>query len=313
LADGWRLELDGDDGKSEISAGYLVDASGRDGFLARTHDLRIRDSRHNSAALFAHYEGVNSDAWETPGNISIYWFEHGWVWMIPLPDGVTSIGAVCMPDYLKTRRAGLEEFMEETLRLCPKAWDVLKDARRTSDVSGAGNYSYKAKAAGGDGYLLVGDSYAFVDPVFSTGVLLAMSGAERAARTVNDILDRPAKAGAYQRRYQREINHAIKRVSWFVVRFNTPTMMNLFMAPRNPLGVKNAVISLLAGDFYRRGTLAWQLRLFRTIFAVSRLVNPDTDKRLGERLKNLPSVSMPENERSGGPATELAAQPERGA
>ena len=176
LADGWSVQFDGDSGSSEVSARYLVNASGRDGFLARAEDLRVRDSRHNSAALFVHYEDVNTGAWETQGNISIYWFERGWVWMISLPDGVTSIGAVCMLDYLKTRSTGLEEFMEETLRLCPKAWDVLKGARRIGDISGAGNYSYKAKAAGGDGYLLVGDSYAFVDPVLSTGVLLAISG-----------------------------------------------------------------------------------------------------------------------------------------
>lgn len=307
-ADGWTLQLDGDDGRSEVSATYVVDASGRDGFLARAHDLRVRDSRHNSAALFAHYEGVDPAAWGTPGNISIYWFEHGWIWFIPLPDGVTSIGAVCMPDYLKTRSGSLEDFMESTLRLCPKAWDVAKNADRVSAVSGAGNYSYKAKSASGDGYLLVGDSYAFVDPVFSTGVLLAMSAAERAARTVNDILDRPAKAAAYQRRYQREVDHAIKRVSWFVVRFNTLTMMNLFMAPRNPFGVKNAVISLLAGEFYRGGTLAARLWLFRSIYTISRWLNRGADKRREERLKALPSLSMPENEISGDMATGLANQ-----
>ena len=97
LADGWSVQFDGDSGSSEASARYLVNASGRDGFLARAEDLRVRDSRHNSAALFVHYEDVNTGAWETQGNISIYWFERGWVWMIPLPDGVTSIGAVCMP------------------------------------------------------------------------------------------------------------------------------------------------------------------------------------------------------------------------
>jgi hypothetical protein len=71
------------------------------------------------------------------------------------------------------------------------------------------------------------------------------------------------------------------------------------MTPRNPFGVKNAVISVLAGDFYRGGALAWRLRVFRTIFAVSRLLNPDADKRLGERLQNLPSVSMPETKGPG--------------
>lgn len=299
VSDGWRLDLATDDRTSEISARFIVDASGRDGFLARAQDQRIRDSRHNSAALFAHYENVSTAAWETQGNISIYWFEHGWIWMIPLPDGVTSIGAVCMPDYLKTRSGSLDDFMEDTLRLCPKAWDVLKDASRISDVSGAGNYSYKAKSAFGDGYLLVGDSYAFVDPVFSTGVLLAMSGAERAADTVNSILDRPARSRAFQRRYQRDIDGAIQRVSWFVVRFNTPTLRYLFMVPQNFFGVKNAVISVLAGDFYRGGGLAWRLRLFRAIFAVSRILNPGADKRVADRLKSLPALSMPENEQSG--------------
>lgn len=296
LKHGWSVALSGAGGEQEIQARYLVDASGRDGFFARQHDLRNRDRRHNSAALFAHYENVSPEAWGTPGNISIYWFDHGWIWMIPLPDGVTSIGAVCMPDYLKTRENTLEEFMEATLRLCPKAWDVAKGAARVSCVSGAGNYAYKARSAYGDGYLLVGDSYAFVDPVFSTGVLLAMSGAARAAETVHAILDRPSQAKTRLRRYQNGTDRAIKRVSWFVVRFNSPVLRHLFMTPRNPFGVKNAVVSVLAGDFYRGGGLAWRLRLFRLIYGVSRRHNREADRQLSERLQRLPALSMPENE-----------------
>lgn len=297
-AEGWSLKLSDPCGESEIRAKFVVDSSGRDGFLARQFGIRTRDRRHNSAAMFAHYENVSADAWGTPGNISIYWFEHGWIWMIPLPNGITSIGAVCMPDYLKTRKSSLEEFMAATLRLCPKAAKVLDEATRVSPVSGAGNYSYKSECAYGDGYVLVGDAYAFVDPVFSTGVLLAMSGAERAAEAIESALDNPIRATTHLRLYQREIDSAIRRVSWFVVRFNSPVFQYLFMTPRNFFGVKNAVISVLAGDFYRGGILSWQLRLFRLIYAVTRLRRRQADRKLHERIRRLPALSMPENEHS---------------
>jgi len=136
LVDGWNLTVDGSGRPDEIFARYLIDASGRDGVMARNHNLRSRDREHNSAALFAHYENVNPDAWQTPGNIIIFWFDHGWIWMIPLPEGVTSVGAVCMPDYLKTRANDLDEFFDVTLGLCPKAWDLLKNAKRATPVYG---------------------------------------------------------------------------------------------------------------------------------------------------------------------------------
>jgi hypothetical protein len=201
-----------------------------------------------------------------------------------------------MPDYLKTRTVSLERFMDATLALCPKAWDVVKGAARINGVTGAGNYTYKAQSAYGDGYILVGDSYAFVDPVFSTGVLLAMSGAERAAETVNTVLDNPARATASLRQYQRDMDGAIRRISWFVVRFNSPVLRCLFMNPRNLLGVKNAVVSVLAGDFYRGSGLAWRLWLFRSIYAVARLRYRQAEKQSRERLRHLPGLSMPENE-----------------
>lgn len=298
LSDGWRLDIEGSGQTEEIFAKYLIDASGRDGFLARKLDLRIRSRKHNSAALFGHYENVSPDAWETAGNIAIYWFDHGWIWMIPLPDGVTSIGTVCMPDYLKTRKQDLDEFFEATLRLCPKAWDMIKDATRVGSVTGAGNYSYKANRAFGDGYLLIGDSYAFVDPVFSTGVLLAMSSAERAAEVVNVILDHPARATSLLRRYQKELDRAIRRISWFVVRFNSPILKYLFMGPRDTLGVTKAVLAVLAGDIYRRRSIAWRLGVFRLIYAVSRIKNRKMDKMASERLRLLPTISMPESENS---------------
>lgn len=298
VADGWRLSIDGADRSDGIFAKFLIDASGRDGYLARKHDLRTRDRKHNSAALFTHYENVGPDAWETKGNIAIYWFEHGWIWMIPLRNGVTSVGTVCMPDYLKTRTGDLDEFFEATVRLCPKAWDVVKKATRKGPVIGAGNYSYKAKRAFGDGYLLVGDAYAFVDPVFSSGVLLAMSSAERAAQVVNAILDHPERAASLARRYQKNMDRAIYRISWFVYRFNSPILKYLFMGPKEALGVTQAVLSVLTGDVYRGWSLAWRFAVFKMIYAISRMRNRKAANEAAARLRRLPTISMPENDSS---------------
>jgi flavin-dependent dehydrogenase len=276
-------------------ARFLIDASGRDGFLARRMDLRQRSRVHNSAAMFAHFEGVPSAAWTTPGNIGIYWFEHGWIWLIPLRGGRTSIGAVCIPDYLKTRQGSLDAFFMDTLRLCPKVWDHMAVARRVISVHGAGNFSYSAKKAFGDGYLLLGDAYAFVDPVFSSGVFIAMRSAELAADAVEACLDQPAIANKVFRAYQRRVDFIISRFTWFIYRFNAPALRNLFMAPREFLRVRGAVISLLVGDVAAPG-LAWRLAIFRGLFAISRLVSFRHARTWEKRKARTRDISVQENE-----------------
>ena len=105
-----------DDGRSyRIQARYVIDASGRDAFLASKKKLRRKNNQHQSAAIFGHFRGAELRPGEDAGNISIYRFDHGWMWMIPLPDGVMSIGAVCRPEYLKQRKGHTAEFLLETL------------------------------------------------------------------------------------------------------------------------------------------------------------------------------------------------------
>ena len=100
-----RLEVHTDSGgRYHIQARYVVDASGRDTFIAGKRHLRRKNPEHQSAAIFGHFRGATLRPGDDAGNISIYNFEHGWMWMIPLPDGVMSVGAVCRPDYLKQRR-----------------------------------------------------------------------------------------------------------------------------------------------------------------------------------------------------------------
>ena len=88
--------------------------------LSAKRKLRRKNDQHQSAAIFGHFRGAERRAGEDAGNISIYSFEHGWMWMIPLPDGVMSVGAVCRPDYLKQRKGRTVEFLLETLKQNPR-------------------------------------------------------------------------------------------------------------------------------------------------------------------------------------------------
>ena len=115
------------------------------------------------------------------------------MWMIPLPDGVMSVGAVCRPDYLKQRRGAPREFLLETLAANPALWQRLAGAELIgNEVRVTGNYSYDSRRMGGPGWVLIGDAFAFLDPVFSSGVYLAMSGAEQAVQMVDAALREPA-------------------------------------------------------------------------------------------------------------------------
>src|SRR6202012_5167108 len=128
-----------------------------------------------------------------------YRFEPGWVWMIPLPDRLMSIGAVCRPEYLKQRKGRTVEFLMETLNRSAGLKPRIEHAELISEVRVTGNYSYDSARMGGPGWVLVGDAFAFLDPVFSSGVYLAMSGAEQAAMVVDAALREPHKEAAVVR------------------------------------------------------------------------------------------------------------------
>jgi flavin-dependent dehydrogenase len=188
--------------------------------------------------------------------------------MIPLPDGVMSVGAVCRPDYLKQRRGRTTAFLLETLRLNPAVWARLRDARLMDDeVRVTGNYSYDATTIGGPGWMLVGDAFAFLDPVFSSGVYLAMSGAEQVAQVVDAALREPSRETALQRRLEKRLRAGMRRFSFFIYRFNSPVMQQLFRSPRNTWKVEQGVISMLAGDLFDSRAVWWRLQLFRMIYA----------------------------------------------
>lgn len=267
-----RVQAVDDQGRAQVwQARYVIDASGRDTLLARQFQCKRKNPHHQSAALFGHFTGVERRPGKDAGNISIYWFEHGWFWMIPLRDGVMSVGAVCWPEYLKTRRTTPAEFLWQTIALCPPVQRRMAQAQLIGEARATGNYSYRAQRMVGDGYLLLGDAFAFVDPVFSTGVYFAMHGAILAADAVDAYLRDPAQARPLLRRYERQLKHGIGVVSWFIYRFTSPAMQTLFMNPRNVLRLNEAMVSMLAGDLFRSTPISLRLLLFKLIYGLTLL------------------------------------------
>ncbi len=258
-------------GAGRWQARFLIDASGRDTFLAGRLKAKRKNPKHNSAALYAHYDGARRLSGDEEGNITIFWFDHGWFWFIPLTDGTTSIGAVCWPYYLKTRKGDLNDFMRDTIALCPALQERLAGATRISPVTATGNYSYSADHCHGRNYLMLGDAFAFIDPVFSSGVLLAMKGAFAASEAIDVALKDPARAPAALADYARISHKGPREFSWFIYRITQPTMRDLFMAPRNTLRMREALLSVLAGDIFDKTPIWPSVRLFRALYYANTL------------------------------------------
>jgi 2-polyprenyl-6-methoxyphenol hydroxylase-like FAD-dependent oxidoreductase len=263
-----RLE---DGSERRWTARFIADASGRDTFLASRMGIKRRNKKHNSAAIYGHFSGAARLPGKAEGNITVFWFEHGWFWFIPLSDGATSVGAVCWPYYLKTRETSTERFLLDTIQLCPPLAERLREARLDSPVTATGNYSYVAERSIGRNYLMLGDAYTFIDPVFSTGVLLAMQSAFTGADTIQTCLDEPRKAGAALKRFDAMMRRGPGIFSWLIYRITTPAIRDLFMAPSEKFGLQGSIISVLAGDIYRQTPWRRGLRLFQLIYYLKSL------------------------------------------
>jgi flavin-dependent dehydrogenase len=273
-------------------ARFFVDASGRDTFLANRFGIKRRNRFHNSAAIYGHFTGAQRLPGKAAGNISMFWFDHGWFWFIPLLDGTTSVGAVCWPYYMKSRKTDPTTFFLDTIAMAPKLQERLRDAKLTHGVTATGNFSYRADRMHGERYIMIGDAFAFIDPVFSSGVMLAMNSAFRGADVVDASLRDPAQAPALLRRFDRSVRSGVDNFSWFIYRMTHPSIRDMFMGPGNKLRMQEAVLSLLAGDLFRGTPIHWSLRAFKTIYYWINLMHPHRTlaawrlrrRTLGERM-----------------------------
>ena len=265
-----------DDGReSTWRARFVVDASGRDTFLANRFQIKHRNPRHNSSAVYSHFRDARRHEGKAEGNITIFWFDYGWFWFIPMMDGLTSIGMVTWPHFIKTKgERSLQQFLMDGIGLCPALADRLKEATLVSEVEATGNFSYVSERNHGANYVLLGDAYAFIDPVFSSGVLLAMNSGVIGAEAIDTCLRNPAQAPAALKRFDELMKHGPKEFSWFIYRVTNPIMRDFFMHPKNIFRVKEALLSVLAGDIFGKTPIWRSIWMFKALYYIANIVQP---------------------------------------
>jgi flavin-dependent dehydrogenase len=253
-------------------ARFVVDASGRDTMLANQFEMKRRNRKHNSAAMFAHFSNAKWLPGKEQGNISLFWFDHGWCWLIPLHDGATSVGVVCSVTYMKSRKTTPTQFFLDSIATVPALAERLSEAKLVSPVTATGNYAYAADRATGPNCLLLGDAFTFIDPMFSTGVYFAMHSAFAGADTVETCLDKPDEAARALKDFEAVMRHGPRMFSWFIYRATSPTLRDLFMKPRIR-DLQAGILSVLAGDVFRNTPVGRRLMLFKALYYLSNTIH----------------------------------------
>jgi flavin-dependent dehydrogenase len=170
----------------EIRARVVVDATGRDALLSRRFGWRDKDEDLNKIAVWSYYEGAARDAGLDEGATTVaYVPQKGWFWYIPLHSNIVSVGVVGEPGYLYRDSRDPNVIFHREAQACAWIREHIGAGRQVEPVRVTGEYSYHSQRIGGDGFCLVGDAFAFLDPLFSTGVFLALKSGELAADAIH--------------------------------------------------------------------------------------------------------------------------------
>ena len=249
---GVRAELAGG-GRTRLKARVVVDATGQSSLLSRTMRLKIVDPKLKNAAVFTRFRGALRDPGIDAGATLVLHTTNkdSWFWYIPLPDDVVSVGVVGLMKYLIVDRAGDPEqiFAEEVSR-CPALQARVRGAERVGPMRVLRDFSYISTRIAGDGWVLVGDAFGFLDPIYSSGVLLALQGAEMAADAIGEALDAgdlsAARLGQHGPRFVAGMESMRRLVYAFYARgFHFKTFLERFPECRDGL------TNMLMGNVFR--------------------------------------------------------------
>jgi flavin-dependent dehydrogenase len=207
-----------------IGAKVVVDATGMNAMLSKKLGIRKLDPKLKKASYFAHYTGCRRDEGKNAGATLVLSIKNGdgWFWFIPLPNGVTSVGVVADLERLSKYDCSPEEVLEREMANCPGLLPRMQNAQRVGDVHVLKDFSYRATRCAGDGWVLVGDAFGFLDPMYSSGVFLALKSGEMAADAINDALatDRPDAVNLSK--WGDELSYGMQTIRKLVYAFYTP-------------------------------------------------------------------------------------------
>ena len=270
-----------DETSLHLSARFIVDASGRDTLLAGRLGLKRIDKRNNTAAIFGHFRNVPQRTDDKAGMITVHLFEHGWIWVIPLRDGITSVGVVGTQTLFKAKTGKPDAIFARAVGSCPGLAMDMANAEPLGPLAGCADYSYDSYSYVGERHILVGDAAAFIDPLFSSGVMMAMSSAAFGATVVDALLDNRQPRKQLVREYERKIQLSLASLSWLIYRINSPVLRDILMSSFDLFKTRHGLIKILAGDFYGQRSLLSPLRRLQIAYGFLLLAS-----KLGFRLRD---------------------------
>ncbi|HUC56483.1 MAG TPA: NAD(P)/FAD-dependent oxidoreductase [Streptosporangiaceae bacterium] len=201
-------------GRTEtVSAAVTVDASGRHALAARQFGWRIMDPGLDRFALWTYFRGALRDPGRDEGATTVaYVPRHGWFWYIPLPGDLTSVGIVAKKEYLFNGTSDLAEIFERESSVNPWIAAHLAPGSRVAEYRLTSEYSYRSRHCAAAGLVLAGDAFGFLDPVFSSGVFLALHGGALAADAVNAALESGDTSGSSFAGYGERLTSDIEKI-----------------------------------------------------------------------------------------------------
>ena len=211
-------------GSKTFRADVIVDASGRDTFLASKLGWKRRDPDLNKVSIFTYFKGAKRDPGLDEGATTVaYLPKKGWFWYIPLSDDVVSVGVVAEASYLYRDSRDPQEIFFREADECIWIKDHLQPGTQLGPIRVTGEFSYRSSEAGGDGFCLAGDAFSFLDPVFSSGVFMALKSGELAADAIHRGLDAGQVTASTFADYGQELRWALDRFRQLVLSFYNPT------------------------------------------------------------------------------------------
>jgi flavin-dependent dehydrogenase len=246
---GLRIQQ-GDGTEREVRAKVVIDASGQSAMISNRFKLRVADPELKKGALWTYFEGAYRDQGRDEGATLVLQTagKQGWFWYIPLHNNIVSVGVVSAFEYLFNGRGDHETIYQEELDRCPAVKERVSIGKRVTGFYATKDYSYRSRQAAGDGWVLVGDAFGFLDPLYSSGVLLALKSGQLAADAVADALEKGDTSAAQLGSWTAEFSQGMDRMRRLVCEFYNGFSFGRFVKEYPHL--KGELTDLLIGDLF---------------------------------------------------------------
>jgi geranylgeranyl reductase family protein len=254
-----------------IRARYVIDASGRHTVIGQQQRLKESYPNLNKFAVYAHYDNVRREPGEDGCTLTrMVRSTDRWFWVIPLSDTRTSIGMVMDTAAFKAMKLSPEVALEQGFEAQPHFREILEGATRVTPVYATGDYSYRNTKLVGPRWMLIGDAAGFIDPVFSTGVFLAIASGEQAADAIHIALDNPSRGRKLFFAYEKRLNRVMDLYLRFVSAWYRHEFIEVISNPVAPFQLPAAVNAVLAGHINAGFSIWWRMQLFYLVVFLQR-------------------------------------------